>query len=139
MAMEVLDQKHYPIDLLTITEYLRFTQPQFLAHQILEQLTSRVNNSGHVVHWSFLLIELTFRRKAITHLKNIQSNYPSIVSEMLEELQTIDSDIFEVLAAIKGYSDQIGGALSKTVDDFYLEMQGRIEEINYQHPKLSAK
>ena len=58
---------------------------------------------------------------------------------MLDELESMESDVFEVLEAIKAYADQVGGELSKTVDSFYLDIQGRIKEIHYHHPKLRNK
>ena len=138
-AMHELHKKSYPIDIVTVVEYLCFHQPNFKASQFLDQLVMRVSNTNNVIHWSFLLVELTFRSKAIRKLKAIKHLYPSIVGEMLEELKQFQNDVFDVLSAIKSYSDQVGGKLSKTVDDFYKEMQGRIEEIKYQNPKLVIK
>lgn len=139
-AMHLLQEKGYPIDLITVVEYFHFKDLKpYKASDLLEQLVSRVNDTGNVTRWAFMLVELTFRAKAIRKLQVIKKHYPTIVKEMLEELTTLHSDLFVVIDYIKDYSMQVGGLLDDTVDGFYKEMKGRIEEIKYQNPNLRTQ
>jgi len=137
LAMHVLKEKEYSIDLISVIEYFHFQSPKpYKAYDILEQLVNRVCDTGNVVRWAFMMVELTFRAKAIHKLKIIKKHYPVIVEEMLEELMHFDTDIFDLIDGIKKYSDGVGGLLCDSVTDIYKEMQGRIEEIKYQNPNL---
>lgn len=132
-AMHLLQKKGHPVDMITVIEYFHFKEANpYQASDVIEQLVNRVNDTGNVVRWAFMLVELTFRAKAISKLRIIKKYYPVIVDEMLEELSLLHSDLFAVLEAIKHYSAQVGGLLDNTVDSFYKGMQGRIEEIKYQ-------
>jgi replicative DNA helicase len=98
LAIKQLFQDSQPVDILTVTERLRFNGDLDAAGGAfyITQLTARVNSAANIVYHSRLLLQYAIKRMLITLAGEVQAEAFDDTTDVFEVLDKMQQSLFEI-------------------------------------------
>ena len=97
-AIITLFTKSEPIDMMTVTNQLRFTAELEIiggAYAIAE-LTQRVNSAANIIYHSRILVQYAIKRELISIANDVQKGAYEETTDVFELLDQMEQSLFEV-------------------------------------------
>lgn len=122
-ATKALFDTHRPIDLLTVTKYLRDTGKleEIGGAIFVTQLTARVASAGHIEYHARVIAELSMRRQMISQAREF-------ISTLYDDNLEIDNSVELLKKSLDGIINGTGGSIGKRAPQILNEAMTEIQE-----------